>query len=134
MRVGSVVCTSILIGMLAGCGGPDYPSGSLEGTITVDNEPLPHGQISFTPMESGQGPPVYAEISAGKYIHENVPIGKVRVVFHAQKETGRMLHDPETRRDYAEMVSLVPMQYQSTGIEIDVKPGKETKDFALTSK
>ena len=52
---------------LAGCSpaGPD--SHRLSGTVTLDGQPIPHGEILFTPDGANQGPQGIAEIRDGKY-------------------------------------------------------------------
>lgn len=43
--------------LVAGCGGPDGPDlATVEGTVTLDGEPLPDASVTFTPTE---GSPSY---------------------------------------------------------------------------
>jgi hypothetical protein len=128
-----VACTLLLVSSVGmGCGGGE-PTATLQGTVLVDGEPLPHGTISFTPLEPGRGKAVSAQIEQGKYTARNVPLGRVRVLFHAVAGTGKMLFDRDAGREYEEMVSLVADEYQITGIEITVEPGSQTQDFEVSA-
>ncbi len=127
LRLAIILC-------FVGCMGEQFPSGSLEGAVRVGGKPLPQGTLNFTPLEDGRGPTVTAEIKDGRYEIKQVPLGRVRVVIHSMKETGRTIHDRETGTDYPEMQSLVPREYQVSGVEIDVQEGAKTHDFELSAK
>ena len=114
---------------IVGCTGAKFDRVTLTGTVTIDGEPIPHGTIDFQPQEQGQGPSATAPISAGKYAAE-VPLGKLKVFFHATRETGQMIDvfgkpQPETE-------NIIPPAYQS-GIEITVTAGETARDFSLTA-
>jgi hypothetical protein len=67
------VLLPLLFCALAGCGGG---KGSVSGTVTVNDKPLPMGMIVFTPAT---GAAVAAEIKDGKYEAVGVPAGDVKV-------------------------------------------------------
>ncbi|MGI6417930.1 MAG: hypothetical protein ACOX1P_19940 [Thermoguttaceae bacterium] len=115
---------------LAGCSGPGGPTATVEGTVSIDGTAVDNGVISFTPLESDAGTAVSAEIHAGKYQANGVPIGRVMVQFYATKETGKTI--VEEGNQYPETVSLIPQKYQ-TGVEVTVGQKKESHDFELTS-
>jgi hypothetical protein len=111
----------------AGCTGEKFDRVTLTGSVTIDGQGVERGTIDFQPLEQGQGPSTTADIAAGKYTAE-VPVGKLKVFFHATRETGKMIdvfgkQQPETE-------NIIPAAYQS-GIEITVSEGETTRDFAL---
>jgi hypothetical protein len=124
-----LVFTAALFG--GGCGHATNPqaTASLAGTVTLDRQPLESGRIQFLPRQAGQ--PDGAEIEAGHYSAAQVPLGPVRVVFTAVKETGRMIQ--EGGHTFPDRVNLIPTSYQA-GIEIQVTGNKDDQDFALVSK
>jgi hypothetical protein len=117
--------------LLAGCGRPvnAHPTARLEGKVAVDGQPIVTGRIQFFPR--GPGQPDDAEISAGHYLADRVPTGKVRVTFTAVKATGKMIHEPG--HDFPELVSIIPEQYQS-GAEVEIGGDNPNQDFNLVSK
>ena len=128
--------TLVLLGVLAaghvaGCGGPGFPSARLEGTVTVDGQPVETGNISFTPTQADRGSGATATISGGRYVAEGVPQGKVRVYFDATRETGRTIE--QFGKPYPETVNVIPEKYRA-GMEIDVSGEEVNQDFKLTSQ
>lgn len=117
-------------GCFAGCGGPSYPTATLQGQVTVDGKPIPDGTLSITPLTGNRGQGMSTSIRAGKYHVEGVPQGRVRVDFNAVQATGKtvLVFD----RPEPEMMSLIPEAYRS-GLEIEVKGEKMDHDFQLTS-
>ena len=49
---------ALLVGLalvLPGCwGGPGYDAATVTGKVTIDNQPVPTGYITFSPVDSGQ--------------------------------------------------------------------------------
>lgn len=88
----------IWIGLLlvvgGGCRQASFPSAALEGSVTVDGTAIDQGTISFTPLDSGAGTTVIAEVQGGRYRAEQVPLGNVLVGFQAMRETGETLTIP----------------------------------------
>lgn len=64
---------SFLLPLAAGCGGG---KGSVSGTVTLDGQPLPVGNITFLPSN---GPGATGPIEDGKYSVKGVPTGQVTV-------------------------------------------------------
>jgi hypothetical protein len=131
---GRLLLLTVAFAFCLGCG-ESYPSGTLEGQVTVDGQPLEIGTIHFTPMDGGGAPTIEAQIGTdGRYRAEHVSVGRNRAVFHAIKETGKMLRDRDMNIDYAETKSLIAPKFHLEGIEIDVVSGTTAQDFELTSK
>ena len=112
-----------------GCNGPKFTTVPLSGNVTIDGQPVAQGTIDFQPQEQGQGPSASAPIVDGKYAAE-VPAGKLKVFFHATRETGKMVDvfgkpTPETE-------NIIPSAYQA-GVEFTAAAGEATHDFSLTS-
>jgi hypothetical protein len=121
----------ILLGALAtgfGCG----KSGArLEGSVTVDGNPISEGRLEFLSREPGQRPPVSVAIKDGRYVAPSVPLGKVWVTISATKKTGRMIHEYSQPRE--EEVSIIPTAY-ADGFPIEVTADESTRNFELTSR
>lgn len=63
----------LLLPLAVGCGGG---KGTVSGTVTLDGQPLPVGNIAFLPS---QGPGASGRIEDGKYSVKGVPAGQVTV-------------------------------------------------------
>ena len=124
--VGSLAAVGI-----AGCGGPGFPTARLEGTVTVDGQPVEKGNISFTPTQADRGSGATATISSGHYVAQGVPQGKVRVYFDATKETGRTTE--QFGKQYPETVNVIPEKYRA-GLQIEVSGETVNQDFKLSTK
>jgi hypothetical protein len=122
--------------VLVGCGevGPSYPAAKLAGSVTIDEQPVANGTVQFMPETPAAGSavqPVSAPIQDGRYLADAVPKGKVRVLFTAQRKTGKMITEYST--PYEEVVSIVPKKYQE-GITLDVAADKQDQNFDLRSR
>ena len=121
--------------LLAGCGcshGPNYPTATVSGMVTVDDKPVPKGFITFSPMSQGQGSVVGTKIVEGKYRCEKIPLGKQRVTFTAQAAEMAVLLDHSTGTNQKVPKNILPPKY-SAGLEAEVKAGEATLDFPLKS-
>jgi hypothetical protein len=103
----------------------------VEGQVKLDGQPLAEGNMQILPEGKTRGRPDGAIIADGRYTAQNVPLGKVRVIINATKETGRMMTD--TSEPYPERINIIPPRYRD-GIVIEVKEGDEARDFDLTTK
>lgn len=110
-------------------GGADYPAARLAGSVSIAGAPVSEGRVHFMPNAGTPGTPITAEISAGNYVAESVPLGNVTVTFSAAKETGNMVREAN-REPYPEIVSIIPPQY-SPGIPLSVTGDNDAQDFAL---
>lgn len=116
--------------LLGGCGGDGYEHAAVHGTVSIDGQPVPKGSITFTPTEQGQGPGVGAEIVDGKYRCEKVALGKVRVTFIAQAAEVTTVRDMVSGTDREVPKNILPPGF--TGLDYEVQPGEQEKNFELT--
>jgi hypothetical protein len=126
---------------VAGCGGGDQvPREAVSGSVTLDGQPLPDGQITFVP-ETGQNAAA-ATIGNGSYSikrSEGPSPGAHRVMVTRQIPTGKKVpSDPEVPG--SELVdqrreSIPPRFNQKTELKADVQKGGANRfDYALTSQ
>jgi hypothetical protein len=114
-----------------GCGGSGEPVGHLHGKVTINGQPVhgdAEGRITFAAdATSGnrRAKPSVAPIVNGEYDAEDVPIGKVVVLFDVKQYSGKVME-----RGIREFKDLVPATSRS-GTTIDVAEGSTEKDFAL---
>ncbi len=126
----------LLLLLLVGCGTASNDSAAhLAGTITINGEPLPadaEGYIQFMPSQGGQAAPASTDVTDSQYDAQNVPKGKVTVIFNITRLTGRMVREDNvpTASPYPERENLVPRKHRS-GLQIDVKGDNDAMDFEL---
>jgi hypothetical protein len=131
-----VLCVSALVILATGCGKKlPYESATVSGAVTIDGKPVAKGEVTFSPAAGGKGSVVGAEISAGRYRCEGVPVGKLRVSLVAQSaETQTIMDrsvDPPQPRQVP--VDILPEKYQQ-GLDFEVAAsGEVMHDFDLTS-
>ena len=111
---------------------PNYPAARLEGAVTVDGQAVPSGTLQFMPPQGSKAPVVEAQIKDGRYTAANVPVGKVRVLFTAIRETGRV-DTKSTSQPVPEVVNIIPERYRD-GLDIEVTADSPKKDFDLKSR
>lgn len=108
------------------------PTASVEGTVTLDGEPLDAASVAFTPSEGGRQSSGVTDAN-GKYTLqytgaiEGAMLGTHRVAIM------KALEDPDNP-DLG--IPIVPEQYYGMNSELsaEVKDGSNTLDFDLTSK
>jgi hypothetical protein len=127
-RIGVGICCILC---LAGCGSrkTEYPAARLAGSVTIAGTPIAVGRVHFMPNAGTHGTPVTAEIAAGNYVADSVPLGNVTVTFSAAKETGNLVREAN-REPYPEFVSIIPAQY-SEGIPLNVTGDNDAQNFSL---
>src|SRR5688500_15158163 len=111
IRTVSLLALTITLGWCVGCGGGSSSGNTahLEGTVTLDGQPLPagsEGAITFRPTQSGQGRPVTVTIADGKYDSPATPKGAVKAFVTISKPTGRMLKSERTGGEYPETANI----------------------------
>jgi hypothetical protein len=123
----------VLFLIAAGCSrGPGYEAGAVSGTVTIDNQPVAKGYVTFNPVE--KGPVCGAAIAEGKYRCEQVPTGKHKAILQAEAAQPTKVYDVvnKTQREVPTPIVLPP-KYQS-GIEMEVKPGENVQDFNVQTR
>jgi hypothetical protein len=118
-----------LLAALAGCNNAKY--GEVSGQVTLDGKPVPGVAVRF---EDEQGSATIARTDKdGNYVlqytvHQvGAPVGKHKVtIFTPAPES-------EGTGERAR-IELVPAKYRDSALIEEVKSGKQTIDFALTSK
>jgi len=128
-----------LIALLLVACGCNKSSTSISGMITIDGKPAPTGSISLLP--TGGGATEGSTIENGKYQIADLEAGTYRAVITAFEESqfaensadlaaaaeaGRPA-SPPLFRDLA-------IGAAGNNVEIEIKPGSQVRDFALSSK
>lgn len=125
-------CLLALAVLTVGCSkGP--PMGQVTGTVTVDGTPAKSGAIGFFPVD-GNSVTTGAAIKDGKYTAE-VPVGKVKVEINVTKVVGeKKLYDTPDSKVMPVTAQILPPRYNDrTTLELDVQPGKNEKNYELTT-
>jgi hypothetical protein len=143
----SLMC--LLCACLLGCGG-NRPTAIVSGSITFDGADVESGAITFTPEEGGSTSG--AEIRGGRYIANNVAVGKNRVHITSRGSAGA----PGSGGGYAQMSDMyreayrrgaagqgaakklvekapavVPPNAVGNDQTVEIEPGKQTRNFDL---
>jgi hypothetical protein len=128
-RLAGVVMACFLI---AGC--DDSKFADVSGTVRLDGEPIFEGSITFLPVD-GQSQTAGGTIKDGKY-SVSVPVGQMKVSISYPKVSGsKKLYDtPDSPIGYLYKESVPARYNEQTELVLEVKPGKNTKDWELTSK
>ena len=123
--------------VLVACGSNSRQS--IEGTVTLDGQPLQTGQIRFVSKEEAGGPTAGAQIDAGKFYisaEGGVYAGTFRVEITASRPSGKKMPDPLTGKPCDVYAQFVPSRYNTKSeLEANVTPdGPNVFDFVVTSK
>jgi len=122
---------------VAGCSGTAVELGKVEGTITLDGQPLADADVAFRPKEGGRTAIAVTD-SSGHYVLEfaageqGALVGPhlVRVTTFVEEVTADDGSVEEEGRE-----ELVPAKYnEESELEVDVTGGAQTFDFALESQ
>jgi len=143
MRSTSILLPAMIAGiaLLSGCGGGEAGPAlaTVTGTVTLDGQPVDHGQVYFHPDSSRgtTGPTSMAEIGPdGKYSIKSSQDREGAVVgFHQVRVEIR--HPPKDQNDT--LPALMTLEKyskpQTSGLTAEVKPGTENViDLPVTSK
>jgi hypothetical protein len=128
---GSIACLLFAL-LFAGCSGET--EGTVSGTVRVDGVPVEKGAITFIPAD-GKTSTSGGEIKDGRYsVH--VPVGKMKVSISVPKETRKKkLYPTPDSPEMAMYDESLPARYNSkTELDLDVKSGKNPKDWDLQGK
>jgi len=123
---------TVLIG-LWGCGGSGVkvpPLGKVQGTVTLDGQPLANASISFQPVDGKSGPSQAITDSQGKYSLTHLPGHPgATITEHTVRIIGKPADAPASQKE------TVPPKYNITSqLKATVKEGNNTHDFKLESK
>jgi hypothetical protein len=121
-----------ILGLSAGCGGKTTATAS--GEVTVDDQPLEKGTITFVP-DAENTPYVQVDIVKGKYTAQ-VPPGNALVRISEIVVIGErpMYESPDSPKTpiYAEKL---PKRYnEQTELKAEIKPGANKLDWPIKSK
>ena len=139
-RLSGVLCLTILLPMVTGCGHRVPQRAAVAGSVTFDGRPLEQGSILFVPVEGVQGIAAGGRIEHGQYrlsATDGPMAGRHRVEIRAARKTGKMVRTSTVLRNEtaAEIVELIPPRFNSAStLRVDIKPGDNTADFAVESK
>lgn len=122
---------------LLGCSG-EPTNGEVSGTVTVDGAPPMDGSsITFVPANGGTAGFTF-EGNTGKYVVQ-VPVGSSKVQIYAvrKKDTkgkAKAAEGPGPSGGSDIEMILGPEYNDQTTLTLDVKPGKNEKNWDLKSK
>jgi hypothetical protein len=125
--------------LLTGCGGGEANRGDISGVVKLDEKPLVQGSILFTPIEGTHGSVAGGTIENGRYQFsgESAPaIGWNRVEIRAMRKTGKKIPKPfaPPGQTVDEQIEAIPPQFNSeSNLKVEVKHGKNTADFDVSS-
>ncbi len=129
-------CVAVtLLAIVAGCGGGgDAPKlGRVTGTVTIDGQPAPDVNVTFTPAEGGR-PSTGKTDASGKYslVYSasamGAAIGKHEVSISGSGGfSDEDLDDPNI--DLTNPPSSVPAEYSEIKKEVEVTSGSNTIDL-----
>jgi hypothetical protein len=117
---------------VAGCEAPT--TGTVTGMVTVDGSPAKNGSIAFFPVD-GKASTAGAEIVDGLYTAQ-VAFGQSKVEIRVPKVIGeRKLYDAPNSPMKSILAESLPARYNDASeLTLDVQPGENREDFALTTK
>jgi len=123
----NLLCATLIF---IGCGEkqPSFPTAKLEGTITIKGEALDKGTIQVISKDK-IGLVVQTQITDGKFMIPDAPLGEVTILVRATKATGKMIK--EYSNEYPEVINIIPKSYQQ-GVPYTVK--KEGEPLILDWK
>ena len=135
-RLCGLLCAVVFLSVL-GCGHSGRVS--VEGTVTLDGQPLENGQIQFSPLPGTAGPTAGADIVDGKFA---IPpsggpfAGNFRVQITKAGLTGKKVFDPRSNSMMDEYAQILPARYnEQSELEAEVAAsGPNSFEFTLTSK
>ena len=94
--------------LLASCG-PQSDRSSLEGTVTLNGQPLAEGRIALRPLPGTRGPTAGGKITNGTFAilpEQGTLAGTFRVEITASRKTGKQTKD--------EMLGILVDDYERT--------------------
>jgi hypothetical protein len=130
----------ILLVCTIGC----QQNNSIQGNVTYNGEPIEKGYISFRPT-GGTGQSLAAPITDGRYTIEKSTPGKKTAVITGVKKVNFYASSAESyqkaeearkagalQADVAEAADYIAPDAEGNSKEVDIQPGAQTLDFAIT--
>lgn len=130
---------ALLVVLAGGCNRSNPNRGTVSGKVTLDGQPLECGVIQFVPIDGTQGIATGGSIEKGLYRLADAAapaVGRNRVEIRAMRPTGNKVPKPfaPPGEMIDELVAAVPPQYNSNSkLTVEVKPGENAADFAITA-
>lgn len=127
-----------LLVLLAGCGDAAGRQ-ALQGSVTLDGEPLPKGVIQFVPLPGTNGPTAGGEIQDGRFSikpDKGVFSGVFRVDITASRKTGEKVIDRISGEMTDAHAQFLPDRYnRRSELTAEVQEGGPNRfEFTLSSK
>ena len=135
-RVSVIVAVCFVV--FVGCSGDG--SRMLEGTVTLDGEPLSAGSVQFFPAYGTDGVATAGKIDQGRFVipvEKGMGPGKYRVeIWAALRKTGKKVSDFATGQPVDEFEQVIPAKYnrESTLTAEITAAGPNRFEFKLTSR
>lgn len=130
------VATTSLVGLLIVCLGCSSKLPQVEGTVTLDEEPLAGAFVSFQPVGAGAMATATTD-DGGRYSINTGAQGGVAAGAYRVAVTAYHTRASANEQNPPQFSVATPKRYndpESSGLEAVVEPGKNTFDFALTSE
>ena len=131
-----VACATLSALALIGCGGGGPQPLAISGKVTLDNQPLEKGVITFI-SASDPNSTAGGVVEKGAYsipYDDGLHPGTYKVSVIANQPTGREVKDPDNPKSkIAEEIQVIPDRYnRQTQLSAEVKAGaSNTFDFEL---
>ncbi|UUO05267.1 hypothetical protein M4951_18025 [Blastopirellula sp. J2-11] len=126
--------STLLLLLATGCGSADDSNARLTGAVTLDNQPLKNGSITFLPID-GKSATAGTTIENGEFMLV-IPPGKKKVEIVGTKVVGqRRAYEGDANSPMVDITEdIVPTRYNvQSDITVDVTSGENHEVFALTS-
>jgi hypothetical protein len=124
----------LLASLLPGGCAQSATHGTVNGTVTLNGEPLPEGTVRFVPVD-GASQTASAMVSEGKFT-ATVPVGRMRVEFSASKIVGRQkMYDTADSPEVEAVAELLPPRYNvQSELTLDIQTGSQDAPFELSNR
>ena len=141
-----LVATLLVAVFATGCGPKPIKTEGVTGTIKLDGTPQKDVNVYFIPVEQG-GSSGYAKTDENGFYKLQTLLGaaeagttpgkyKVKFDYQIQIEDGTMMENGQEIPKYKSQPGLAKKwtSEETSGVEVEVKPGDNTFDFEITSK
>ena len=135
-----MICLLSIAASSSGCGRASIERAAISGTVTLDGQPLPRGQIRFIPTGESQGPSWSAWIKDGEYTTKGtkgVPVGNLRVEIKAFRIPAGYVAVATANEDEVPKEQYLPAKFNTNSeLTFSVSPGATAveKNWELSLK